>query len=310
MAGSTSIASARFSRQMRAVEEPEHNPGHVPDPPTGAGASSPQQLFRHCDALQFDHPADVQGQTPAQLSLEKVAPLLLQAAATQADAGGAQPGGKYILFVTDSETDFCDDGDAVCPADAVIAKIEKLYGEGIQTLILGIDSTLTSISGPVLQSFANAGVGIMPLAPPNSAGGTPLMASDIYNQCQGVPGWKTLFTAAGLTSGQALGTYAAPDAAVNNATVYSPDVTNVADLTAKISEPPGAQRAAVSLVKLAMSTESASESTIQNFRPATVSQWNFTMQQQLSNSLTFQIGYVGQRGAHLLNFEDIAQSVR
>jgi hypothetical protein len=47
----------------------------------------------------------------------------------------------------------------------------------------------------------------------------------------------------------------------------------------------------------------------QNFRPATVSQWNLTIQQQLSNSLTFQIGYVGQRGAHLLNFEDIAQSV-
>ncbi len=47
----------------------------------------------------------------------------------------------------------------------------------------------------------------------------------------------------------------------------------------------------------------------QNFRPATVSQWNLTLQQQLSKSLTFQIGYVGQRGAHLLNFEDIAQSV-
>jgi hypothetical protein len=47
----------------------------------------------------------------------------------------------------------------------------------------------------------------------------------------------------------------------------------------------------------------------QNFKPAMVDQWNFTIQQQLSNSLTFQIGYVGQRGAHLLNFEDIAQSI-
>lgn len=47
----------------------------------------------------------------------------------------------------------------------------------------------------------------------------------------------------------------------------------------------------------------------QHFRPATVNQWNFTFQQQLTNSLTFQLGYVGQRGAHLLNFEDIAQSV-
>ncbi len=47
----------------------------------------------------------------------------------------------------------------------------------------------------------------------------------------------------------------------------------------------------------------------QNFRPATVTQWNLTYQQQLSNSLTFQLGYVGQRGSHLLNFEDVAQSV-
>jgi hypothetical protein len=47
----------------------------------------------------------------------------------------------------------------------------------------------------------------------------------------------------------------------------------------------------------------------QNFKPAMVDQWNLTIQQQLSNSLTFQMGYVGQRGAHLLNFEDIAQSI-
>jgi hypothetical protein len=47
----------------------------------------------------------------------------------------------------------------------------------------------------------------------------------------------------------------------------------------------------------------------QNFRPAAVNQWNLTLQQLLTNSLTFQIGYVGQRGSHLLNFEDIAQSI-
>jgi hypothetical protein len=47
----------------------------------------------------------------------------------------------------------------------------------------------------------------------------------------------------------------------------------------------------------------------QNFKPAMIDQWNLTIQHQLTNSLTFQIGYVGQRGAHLLNFEDIAQRV-
>ena len=47
----------------------------------------------------------------------------------------------------------------------------------------------------------------------------------------------------------------------------------------------------------------------QNFKPAMIDQWNLTIQQQLNNSTTFQIGYVGQRGAHLLNFQDIAQSI-
>jgi hypothetical protein len=47
----------------------------------------------------------------------------------------------------------------------------------------------------------------------------------------------------------------------------------------------------------------------QNFKPAMVDQWNLTFQELLSNSLTLQVGYVGQRGAHLLNFEDVAQSV-
>jgi len=47
----------------------------------------------------------------------------------------------------------------------------------------------------------------------------------------------------------------------------------------------------------------------QNFKPAMIDQWNLTLQHRLNNSTTFQIGYVGQRGAHLLNFEDIAQRV-
>jgi len=45
----------------------------------------------------------------------------------------------------------------------------------------------------------------------------------------------------------------------------------------------------------------------QNFRPALIQQWNLTIQHEFSNTLSFQIGYVGQKGTHLLNFEDIAQ---
>ena len=47
----------------------------------------------------------------------------------------------------------------------------------------------------------------------------------------------------------------------------------------------------------------------QNFKPAMINQWNLSIQKQLSNSTTFQLGYVGQRGAHLLNFQDEAQSI-
>lgn len=47
----------------------------------------------------------------------------------------------------------------------------------------------------------------------------------------------------------------------------------------------------------------------QNFKPAMNNQWNLTIQQQINNSTTFQIGYVGQHNAHLLNFQDEAQSV-
>ena len=45
----------------------------------------------------------------------------------------------------------------------------------------------------------------------------------------------------------------------------------------------------------------------QNFKPVQAQQWNFTVQHQFTNTLTFQIGYVGQHGVHLLNFEDVAQ---
>ena len=38
-------------------------------------------------------------------------------------------------------------------------------------------------------------------------------------------------------------------------------------------------------------------------------QFNFTIERQLTNTLTMQLGFVGQHGTHLLNFEDLAQRV-
>jgi len=44
-----------------------------------------------------------------------------------------------------------------------------------------------------------------------------------------------------------------------------------------------------------------------NFRPALAQQWNLTVQHQLSNATTAQVGYVGQHGTHLYNFMEYNQ---
>jgi hypothetical protein len=44
-----------------------------------------------------------------------------------------------------------------------------------------------------------------------------------------------------------------------------------------------------------------------NYRPATETQWNLSIQQQLNNSTTVQLGYIGSFGTHLLNLMDYAQ---
>jgi hypothetical protein len=44
-----------------------------------------------------------------------------------------------------------------------------------------------------------------------------------------------------------------------------------------------------------------------NYRPASEAQWNVSVQQQLNNTTTVQLGYVGSFGTHLLNLMDWAQ---
>lgn len=45
-----------------------------------------------------------------------------------------------------------------------------------------------------------------------------------------------------------------------------------------------------------------------HFRPALAQQWNLTVQHQINNSTTAQIGYVGQHGTHLYNFMEYNQA--
>jgi len=46
-----------------------------------------------------------------------------------------------------------------------------------------------------------------------------------------------------------------------------------------------------------------------NVQPAIADQWNFTIQQQLGKNMTFQVGYVGQKGTHLMVPFDFGQRV-
>ncbi|HTV23146.1 MAG TPA: vWA domain-containing protein [Polyangiaceae bacterium] len=144
-------------------------------------------------------------------------------------------GSKYILFVTDGEPDYCDDGNALCPPDSVVGRLQRMaagidddgvQNEPIQTLVFGIDSPLSTISPEVLAAFANAGAA-EPVAP--------LVAnpSSVFDQCNGVPGWAADFATTGkaLQRGATIGDYAVVG---GNATVYRPDPTDRAELVRQI----------------------------------------------------------------------------
>ena len=102
-----------------------------------------------------------------------------------------------MLFVTDTETDYCDDGDQLCPIDSVAYAIQDLYASGFGTFIVGLPSDQSSYAMDALKAFANAGVG-QPVAPP-AQNGTPWSPTAINGQCQGRAGWKSIWTAAGRT---------------------------------------------------------------------------------------------------------------
>ena len=161
-------------------------------------------------------------ETPAaQLIIGTVKPAL------KADTGVGQ---KYMLFVTDTETDYCDDGDQLCPIDSVAYAIQDLYASGFGTFIIGLPSDQSSYAMDALKAFANAGVG-QAVAPP-AQNGTPWTPSAINSQCQGRTGWKSIWTAAGRTGSVPTAGYTTPG---GSATAYTPDPTNRTALVNAIS---------------------------------------------------------------------------
>ncbi len=165
--------------------------------------------------------------TPMYAALEMVKATLL------ADTDN---GPKYVMLVTDSETDFCDDGNALCPADAITYQIQDLYNQtpSIGTLVVGIPDTSSpnQIEPQVLKNLANAGVG-QGVGIPTGSGAT--TATDFYYQCNGsmTTGmtWQGLYTAAGRTGMTSLATYTT----VGTASAFTPSDTSTASLVSQIS---------------------------------------------------------------------------
>jgi hypothetical protein len=129
-------------------------------------------------------------------------------------------GPKYILFVTDGEPDYCDDGSSLCAADSVVGRLQSLRASGITTLIFGIQNgDSTGVPRPTLQAFANAGAAepVLPAVPAGSD------VTAIGDQCQLVTPWRTDLSAAGksFARGASLGAYTASGGGA--AAVYQPN---------------------------------------------------------------------------------------
>jgi hypothetical protein len=167
----------------------------------------------------------------------------LTAAADQLRAD-PQDGDKYILFVTDGEPDYCDNGPTACPADSVISLLQRLASPvdaagqpqiPVKTLVLGLTSPMGTIRPEVLQGFANAGAGLA-VAPLAVNPGQPYSPDDLYYNCNMRLGWTDDIVAAGKTValGQSVATYAANPALAGAAPVYRPDPSDQAALIEEI----------------------------------------------------------------------------
>jgi hypothetical protein len=187
-------------------------------------------------AINTLYSAQIQPQFKAETPAVQVLPLVQQA--LMADTGN---GAKYILFVTDSETDFCDDGAPDCPVDAVTYQLQTLYSgtPSIGTLVIGLPASGDNLAPEALQNYANAGAGLSVVFP--TAAGVQTQ-NQLYETCKtrgmnaGQYSWPNLYATTGKpatdANGAALATYGA---AGGNAPVYSPASTSETDLENQIS---------------------------------------------------------------------------
>jgi len=135
-------------------------------------------------------------ETPARQALDMIGAKLL---------ADTTPGGKFILFVTDGQPDYCDDSNTLCAPDSVIGGLQSLKTMGITTIVFGLQSKGFNLPAGTLQAFANAGAG-EPAVMPLPAGAD---MNSIWDQCNGLAPWKADLTTTGKTQtrGTTVGDY-------------------------------------------------------------------------------------------------------
>jgi len=176
------------------------------------------------NSLPFQPDTNEQGkkfESPARQPLDMLGAQLL---------ADTSPGGKYILFVTDGQPDYCDDSNSLCAPDSVIGGLQALSTKGIRTIIIGLQSRLNNLPPGTLQAYANAGAG-EPAMMPLPAGGD---LNIIWDQCNFLPPWKADLTTTGKTQvrGATVGTYAT---VAGPTKPYTPDAADQAMLTTLLS---------------------------------------------------------------------------
>ena len=161
------------------------------------------------------------GETPTTRALPLARDILM---------GDATPGGKYILFATDGEPDYCSDGNALCPIDSVVRNLQELSAQNITTFVFGLTTTATPVPNGTLAAWANAGRA-MPVQLFSNNGGGALTAQDLYYQCNVVAEWAMQHAGLGRAMLQPLADYSATG---GQAEVFMPDLGDQTALTAQL----------------------------------------------------------------------------
>jgi hypothetical protein len=179
---------------------------------------SVQEIYNGYEALG---PLPGKADTPASAALAMAKATL---------SAGRSIGSKFLLFITNGSTDFCDEGPADCATDAVTSELQAMYAgtPSIETLVVGVPTASSAVTPGALSTFANAGAG----QPASFATSDGESQSTLYGQCMSASSqWLALFDASGKTAPAAIGSYSA---AGGTAPLYMAASNSKADIETQV----------------------------------------------------------------------------